>query len=122
MTLVASAAPKASFALRDFVPHNTHEKRLAGWLLLGGGVLHVALTPLCFSEVDGGAGRVLCVGSTAVLGTAAIALGVYFLLQGYGHRSARRRADAAPWLWLPRGLELAAAPGVPGMLRYRAHW
>lgn len=121
LTLVSHVAPAARFAVRDIVPQSSHEQRLAGWLLLGGGILHVALTPFCFSEVGRGASRVLCVGSTAVLGTAAIALGVYFLLKGYGHAAPRRRHARLP-SWLPRGLELASAPGVPGMLVYQTRW
>ena len=109
-------APAA--ALRDILPRTAHDKRLVGWILVGAGVVHLALTPVCLSEVRGRGGQVACVGATAVLGSAAIVVGALFLVDGYGAGHARRRRATAPLL---SGLSIALGPGS-GALTYRHHF
>ena len=109
----------APLALRDVIPKSREDKRLAGWILVGAGVLHVALTPVCLSEVHGRGAEVACLSATAALGSAAIVVGAYFLVEGYGAAShgpkRRARANAPPRLLVSLGQR-------QGLLSYRFQW
>lgn len=91
----AQAAPALQPAIRDLLPHTAQGKRTLGFVLLGAGVVHMLLTPICFSAVDGDFAHAACVAHTAVLGLAAITVGVVMLVQGYRGR-ARYLADTQP--------------------------
>jgi hypothetical protein len=117
--LLAHVAPTAAFGLRDVLPKNAEQKRIAGWILVGAGALHLVLLPVCLSEVHGRGERTACVATMGGLGIAAITIGVIFLVQGY-QSAPRRRARKHAWLDL-RNLGLAAQPHA-GMVVYRAVW
>lgn len=106
--------------LKDVMPRSAEDKRLVGWILVGAGLVHLALTPVCFSELDSHGAQAVCVGGTAVLGSAAIVIGAILLVQGYEHgprHAPRRKAHAAR----PPPFDVALAAGR-AVISYRLQW
>ncbi|MEY4578417.1 MAG: hypothetical protein RL701_3120 [Pseudomonadota bacterium] len=119
--LLAHVVPSAALGLRDILPKNSEQKRIAGWILVGAGALHLMLLPVCLSEVHGRSERAVCVATMGGLGIAALVVGTIFLVQGYQSAPRRRvRVRAHTWLDLHNLGFVAAAHA--GMLVYRAAW
>jgi hypothetical protein len=116
-SLLQHAAP---LHLKDVLPRSAEDKRLAGWILVGAGLVHLALTPVCLSELHGHGAEAVCVGGTAVLGSAAIVVGAVLLVQGYEH-GPRHAPGRKPHAARPPPFALALASGR-ALISYRVQW
>ena len=114
--LSSHIAHGAAFGLQRFVPTNSSEQRLAGFLLVGAGALHLALLPVCFN-LNSSSAETACLGTSVVIGIAALTVGTILLINGY-HRESRQHRRVASLL---SNWQLAARDRM-GMLVYRTSW
>jgi hypothetical protein len=114
--LSSHMAHGAAFGLQRIVPRDSSEQRVAGFVLIGAGVLHLALLPVCFN-FHSDAAETACLGTSAVLGVAALTVGTILLINGFHHTS-RRQRRVASWL---SNWQVAARDRM-GMVSYRASW
>jgi hypothetical protein len=114
--LSSHIAHGAAFGLQRIVPRTSSEQRAAGFVLVGVGALHLALLPVCFN-FHSNAPETACLGTSAVLGIAALTIGTILLIKGYQHGSRQERRVASllsKWQF--------AARDRTGMLVYRTTW
>lgn len=105
------------------MPRSASEQRIAGWALVGAGVLHLVLMPVCFSHLPPRGAKGVCAVSSIALGVTGIAAGIWFLSHGYSARTGRRRADLYERGWARHASRLQLAiHGDAGMLQYRSAW
>jgi hypothetical protein len=116
LRLSSHMAHGAAFGLQRIIPRDSSEQRIAGFVLIGVGVLHFALIPVCFNFHSDTA-ETACLGTSAVLGVAALTVGTILLINGYHQASRGQRRMAS----LLSNWQLAARDRT-GMLLYRTRW